>query len=168
MKLFFCSLIMMGVFPLYAQHSLSGTITDHNTGEPLTGVTVYIPDLGKGTATDSEGHYTLTHISEGKFLIEYRLTAYRPRAITLLIKANTLYNIDLESGVAELGEIIITGTSKATEIRKNPLPVTAIDLHQMNRSLSTNLIDAIAKIPGVSAVTTGPGISKPGRTTMGR
>src|SRR5207253_4513320 len=55
----------------------------------------------------------------------------------------------------------VTGSSRATEMRTSPVPIIGIDRIHMNRNLNTNIIDAIAKLPGVNAVTTGPNVSKP-------
>ena len=45
---------------LRAQHTVSGTITDHATGETLIGATVLDTRSGKGTTTNANGRYTLT------------------------------------------------------------------------------------------------------------
>jgi iron complex outermembrane recepter protein len=46
--------------------------------------------------------------------------------------------------------------------RSNPLPLTTISKKEMEQHVNNNIIDAITKgVPGVSAVTTGPNISKP-------
>ncbi len=61
-----------------------------------------------------------------------------------------------------MAEIIVNGSSSASEIRKNTIPMVFIDQKYLVRKCgSTNIIDAIATVPGVSAVTTGPNISKP-------
>lgn len=63
---------------------------------------------------------------------------------------------------AHLNEIIVTGVTRTTTIRKNPVPIAVIGKKEMSTNLNNNLIDAITKgIPGVTAVTTGPNISKP-------
>lgn len=63
---------------------------------------------------------------------------------------------------AHLNEVIVTGVTRATTVRKNPVPISILTKKEMSTHLNTNLIDAITKsIPGVSAVTTGPNISKP-------
>ncbi|MFX7167347.1 TonB-dependent receptor plug domain-containing protein, partial [Acinetobacter baumannii] len=70
-------------------------------------------------------------------------------------------NFELDKSTTELTEVVVTGSSKATQIKKSPLPIVSINKEYLTTNLSTNVIDAIAKIPGVSAVTTGPNVSKP-------
>jgi hypothetical protein len=37
--------------PLHAQNTISGTVTD-SSNNPIIGVSIYVPELHKGTATD--------------------------------------------------------------------------------------------------------------------
>jgi iron complex outermembrane receptor protein len=67
----------------------------------------------------------------------------------------------LEISITEESEIVITGSSKATTIKRNPIPIVSVSRQYLQQNLSTNIIDAIARVPGVNAVTTGPNISKP-------
>ncbi|KAI9451715.1 tonB-linked outer membrane receptor [Russula earlei] len=68
----------------------------------------------------------------------------------------------LQKEVSQLNEVIVTGVSGATAIRKSPVPVAVATKKEMDISVNNNIIDAIIKqVPGVSAVTTGPNISKP-------
>jgi iron complex outermembrane receptor protein len=67
----------------------------------------------------------------------------------------------LEQSITEINEVVVTGTSRATEIKNNPVPIISIDKSHINQNLSTNIIDAISGLPGVNAVTTGPNVSKP-------
>ncbi|MFX8672489.1 hypothetical protein ABTM23_19660, partial [Acinetobacter baumannii] len=77
------------------------------------------------------------------------------------IKGTSISNFELDKSTTELTEVVVTGSSKATQIKKSPLPIVSINKEYLTTNLSTNVIDAIAKIPGVSAVTTGPNVSKP-------
>ena len=57
--------------------------------------------------------------------------------------------------------MVVTGLSKATQIKRSPVPIVAINHEYLASNMATNAIDAIAKIPGIRAVTTGPNVSKP-------
>ena len=57
--------------------------------------------------------------------------------------------------------MVITGTAFSTDNRRNSTAVSAVTKDQLVNRPSGNLVDAIAKVPGVSQVTTGGGISKP-------
>ncbi|MBE9599098.1 TonB-dependent receptor [Pedobacter sp. MC2016-24] len=63
---------------------------------------------------------------------------------------------------SNLNEVVVTGVSRSTVLRKSPVPIAVLSRASMDQQVNSNLIDAIVKgVPGVSAVTTGPNISKP-------
>ena len=61
----------------------------------------------------------------------------------------------------ELNEVVVTGLTGETRLSHSPAPVSIISNRTLNATAATNLIDAIAKQPGVAQITTGSGISKP-------
>ncbi len=73
----------------------------------------------------------------------------------------TSLNFVMEQAITEINEVVITGASRATEINRTPVPMITVSSRALQQNLNTNIIDAISKLPGVSAVTTGPNVSKP-------
>ena len=61
----------------------------------------------------------------------------------------------------ELKEIMVTGAVGDMKMKESPMPIMMLQAKELRQLPSTNLIDAIAKQPGVSQITTGRGISKP-------
>src|ERR1700760_4289465 len=55
---------------------ISGKITDKNTGQPIAGATIAIPDLKTGTSADANGMYTLKNLPRGKYLVEVSALGY--------------------------------------------------------------------------------------------
>jgi iron complex outermembrane receptor protein len=141
--------------------TLSGKVTAASTGLPLDGASIYIPDLKTGTTSDANGNYILRDIPAGNYLIQTGFVGYQNNVKKISLSKNTSLNFALEISVVEESEIVITGTSKATTIKKSPIPIVSISRQYLQQNLSTNIIDAIARVPGVSAVTTGPNVSKP-------
>ena len=123
--------------------------------------TVYFPDLKAGVTSNSEGKYTANNLPKIKTLLQVKLLGYKTFVQQVDLSTTQILNIELEESALETEEIVVTGTSRATEIKRNPIPMVLIDQKYLSQNSSTNIIDAIVKIPGVSAVTTGPNISKP-------
>ena len=61
----------------------------------------------------------------------------------------------------ELNEVMVTGALGDMKIKETPMPVMMLQAKELHQLPSTNLIDAIAKQPGMSQITTGGAISKP-------
>ena len=77
------------------------------------------------------------------------------------LQNNIEQNFYLNSSVLEGGNVIVTSFLRATSTRRTPTPVTIIKKEELFRGVSSNLIDALSKVPGVSQISTGPAISKP-------
>ena len=61
----------------------------------------------------------------------------------------------------KLNDLIVTGVTGDTKLKHATTPVSIVTPQILHSTASTNIIDAIAKQPGVSQITTGSGISKP-------
>jgi iron complex outermembrane receptor protein len=142
--------------------TISGKVTDKADGTPLPGVTVTIPDLKSGTSTNDKGEYTLSNVTKGAHLVQFSCIGYGTITRTVDFSKPIVLDVQLQTSSIETNEVIITGVSRATEIKRNPVPMVAVGKTFLDeRSASGNVIDEIANLPGISAVTTGPNISKP-------
>ncbi len=171
-KLFYGLLILLISFSAYANKNknnnepvagtLTGTVTDKADGKPLPGVSLYIPDLKLGTTTDMDGKYTLTRLPKGIYLVQISYLGYGTFTQRIDFSKTSVLDVQLQQSSIEAGEVIITGVSKATELKRSPVPMLAVSKAYIDqRSAAGNVIDMIANLPGISAVTTGPNVSKP-------
>lgn len=143
------------------QYSVSGNIQTGNTGENLAGVAVYLPVLKTGTVTDNNGRYTIANLRKGSYLLEISFTGYKSISKRIDLVGDTVLNFAMDLSVTELNEVVVTGVTRPTELKRNPVIVSTIDKSAFNQNASTNLIDALKDVPGVSEITTGPNVSKP-------
>jgi iron complex outermembrane recepter protein len=141
--------------------SLSGKVSEKKTGSPLPSATVYISDLKIGAVADSNGHYFFKSLPSGTYLIEVRNVGFKTTTKNVVISGEVVENFELTDNEVEESVVVVTGLSKATQVKRSPVPIIAITHEYLIRNSSTNVIDAIAKIPGVNALTTGPNVSKP-------
>ncbi|WP_053058222.1 TonB-dependent receptor [Pedobacter sp. BMA] len=140
---------------------LSGTVT--SMGLPIANINIQLPALKKLVKSDNKGHYYFEDLPKGEWSIVFSGIGYQNRKLKLDLNQDTVV-LDLEmiNLSSELDEVVVTGVNRATQLRKNPVPIAVLNKSAMNQNMNTNLIDAIVKgIPGVSAVTTGPNVSKP-------
>ncbi|MBV9961940.1 MAG: TonB-dependent receptor, partial [Parafilimonas sp.] len=144
-----------------AQNNLSGNIRDAHTNEDLSNVLIRIPDIKMSRLSDADGNYTFKNIPAGTYLIEINSTGYRTKLETVTVNGLTKKNFVLDFSVKQLEEVNVTGVIVATNRQKNPYSVETYDKEHIIQNSSTNVIDAIAKEPGVSAITSGQSISKP-------
>jgi iron complex outermembrane receptor protein len=141
--------------------SLSGKVIDKLTGEGIPGATLYIPDLKIGTVTAPDGTYKMENLPSTRILLQISFMGYKSIIETIDLTIISTKDFAMETSAKEMNEIVVTGLSQAGEKNRTPTPITLISKTQLLQNSSTNIIDAIAKQPGISQITTGSGISKP-------
>jgi len=160
-RIFFICIVIFIYHTASAQNKLTGKITDKITGETIPGATIYIPELKTGAVSDINGNYKIDHLPKIKVILQISFVGYKSIVRKIDPAVSESLDFAMEQAITEMNAVVVTGTSKATEITRNPVPMITLDRKELQQNLNTNIIDAISKLPGVSAVTTGPNVSKP-------
>lgn len=142
-------------------NTLKGKITDKASHNALPGATIYLPDLHVGASADAQGNYTIKNLPKGKFVVEIHYIGYAAYSASININGATTQDFELSETLIEKNEVVVTGVNLATSVKQTAAPISVIRRDYLDQHISTNIIDAIAKIPGVNQLTTGPAISKP-------
>ncbi|WDF56425.1 TonB-dependent receptor [Mucilaginibacter sp. KACC 22063] len=167
LKTFFSALLIL-IFPFYlfaaieAGGQLNGKVTDAKNNQAVAGATVTISQLRVATVTDGNGNFTFRSLPQrGKYVVEVKSLGYKSQIKTIDLGAETTVNFALDASIVETKEVVIVGTPVSASSRYNSTAATSVSRDEL-LSPATNLIDGLAKqVPGVSQITTGPGISKP-------
>jgi iron complex outermembrane receptor protein len=141
--------------------SLTGTVKDRSTGQTIPGAEVYFPDLRTGAVTDIDGHFALNDLPAAKTLVKVSMVGYATITETIDLATVKTRDFALSESVTEMNDVVVTGTSKATELKRDPVPITLVSRQYLRENASTNAIEALNKVPGVSTLSTGPNVSKP-------
>ncbi len=139
----------------------TGRVVDAATGEGLPGANVVFSDLKRGTATGPDGRFSFVDLPRGRFTVQIRYLGYNTVTQTVDTGSGQPLEARLTTSATEIGQVVVTGVSQATEMRRSPVPTTVVDHTRLNQTAAGNIIDAIAHTPGLSQVTTGAAISKP-------
>lgn len=107
MKKKFTSVLLM-LFSIWAvaQRTVSGTVTDSETGETLPGVTILQKGTSNGTITDMDGGYTLAIPEEGATLT-YSFVGYKTQEI--VVSSQSEINVSMTLDISELNEVVVIG-----------------------------------------------------------
>ena len=144
-----------------ANGPFTGRVVDAVSGEGLPGADVIFPDLKQGAATGADGRFQFNNLPQGRFLVQVRSLGYNTASQTVATGSDNPLEIKLTVAATEIGQVVVTGVSAATELRRSPVPTTVIDRIRLNQTSSTNVVDAIAHTPGLAQITTGAAIGKP-------
>lgn len=145
---------------LNAQNSLSGIVTDAKK-QPLIGVTIYVPELNKGTSTDENGNYFLSNLPNGKIKLTFSHIGFATQNKTLnLQNKETTQNIVLDETEFQIDEVIVSTAFNKIQ-SQNVMKVEHESIKELQQKGTATLIEGLATIPGVSQVSTGTSIGKP-------
>ncbi|MCH5597173.1 TonB-dependent receptor [Niabella ginsengisoli] len=149
---------------LYANEDkagLSGIVKDGVSNTPLIGATVSIPDLKISTKTDANGRYAFNALPNGHLTVQVSYIGYRSKVESIIISGMSTHDFSLIQSVVENENVTVTGVSSATRLKRTPVQISILSHKDIQRSVGNNLLDVVAKEPGVAIVTTGPAIAKP-------
>ncbi len=165
LKNFFASFLLMAMasfaFADGGKASLSGKVVDQATGSTIPGAEVYFPDLHTGAVTNMDGHYEVKELPAAKALVKVAMMGYATHTEIIDLATVSTRDFALTGSVTEMSEVVVTGTAKATELKRDPVPITLVGRQFLRENASFNAIGALALMPGISAVTTGPNVAKP-------
>ena len=97
--------IVLGPAILLGQRTLSGTITDAESGEPLIGANILISGTSSGTITDFDGKYSLEVPNDATQLV-VSYTGYS--SLTVDITSSDVLDVQLSAGEL-LEEVVVIG-----------------------------------------------------------
>lgn len=147
--------------PVSQSTTLRGTVTDDQTKEKLIGVSIYIPELATGAATDADGNYQISNLPLRTVTLQVSYIGHKTIIRAVDLAKTQQADFVMEEANAQLNEVVVSGLSGHTLLSESPSPVSVVSATDLQQRASTNIIDALAHLPGLSQVTTGSGISKP-------
>ncbi|MEO0733863.1 MAG: carboxypeptidase-like regulatory domain-containing protein [Bacteroidota bacterium] len=143
MKLFYrngISLLLAFLLPLLAfatapVRTVTGTVTDAETGEALLGVNIIVEGTTSGAVTDFDGVYSIT--AENGDVLKFSYLGYK--TVEFKLGNQAIFNVQLEPDAAKLDEVIVVGygTTKRSDVTGSlssiseeslrEIPVTGLD-----------------------------------------
>lgn len=114
MRYFFTAFlcIVFSVNLLAQPGTLSGTVKDTDTGEPLAGASVFIIGTYSGAYTNNSGGFELRDIKPGDYSVKFSYVGYAEKiynGITITAGEVQTLNVELTSSITTLGEVEIVG-----------------------------------------------------------
>ena len=155
MKLLYLSLLLTILnLGAYAQkrYTVSGYIKDAATGETMIGATLAVKGNSRGINSNQYGFYSIT-LNEGKYSIVYSYVGYKSVMINLDLKADTVLNIDLPTGVQLSEEVIVTSRKRDNNVKTAQMGKITLPIEQIKSIPAflgeVDLLKVIQLLPGV-------------------
>jgi ferric enterobactin receptor len=156
--LFVMLFLLVAQFAVAQQRNISGKVTDENSGDALSGITIRIKGTSRGTATKDDGTFAMS-AQKGDVL---QFSSVTHESQELRIGDADVLTIRLRNKKSELEEVVVTGYGirrQKRELGYSTQEVTGEDIEQAKRE---NFINALAgRVAGASISSTSgaPGAS---------
>ena len=125
---FFMFFVMLSSTIIVAQETISGTITEESTGNPLPGANIIIKGTTTGTTSDFDGNFSL---DVDGFPVTIVVSSVGFNTNETEVNSSQNISISLQDGVA-LEEVILLGNrSKPRTILDSPVPIDNIGIEEL-------------------------------------
>ena len=151
----FALLFCLGIPNAFGQqeHTISGVVSDLNTGETLIGVNVLIPELRAGVITNAYGFYSIT-LPQGTHELIYSTLGYTIERRTIELNTSIVIDIALGENAEELDEVVIKADVEALDITTPQMSVNSLTAQTIKNIPvvlgEADVIKSLLLLPGVS------------------
>lgn len=140
--------------------SITGRVTDAQTGEPVSTAQVLVRGTGTGTQTDRTGRYLLLEVAAGEHTVAVVNLGYAAVEQVVAVTPGEVAVADfaLRAQAISLQEVVVTGAAAETSKRKMGNSIATLDVaSELEASPISSVGDLVrGRIPGVqSAVASG-------------
>ncbi len=143
-------LLLMLPLNMLAQSTLTGTVSDSATGEPLPGVNVLVEGTTNGTATDMDGNFTLTNVMSGDRIV-FSFIGFADMVIDY--NGQATLNVILQEDATLLEDVVIIGYGTTTK-RDATGSLTKINAEEFNKGPIIGAEQLIqGRVAGVQVIT---------------
>ncbi|MBT8394115.1 MAG: TonB-dependent receptor [Bacteroidia bacterium] len=161
MKIKLIWLLMLATSFIYSQNTLKGNIINSETNETIPFANVYFPELEKGSITNEEGEFKLSHLPNGRFNLVVSSIGFETYSEEITIYDEQLNKIfTLNPSVVEMDEVIVSTPFHKLQA-DNVMKVDQERVETLKKAGATTLVEGISAIPGVDNISTGNSIGKP-------
>ena len=104
----FC--LLQIAFGSFAQFSISGKITDAESGKVLSGTTVTLENSIKGTITNSQGIYSLKNLKKDVYVLKISYLGFTKVTKTIDLQKDEIFDFSLQKSTFEADEVVVSAT----------------------------------------------------------
>ena len=146
--LLFVPLLVIG----QEKFTISGYVTDLETGESIIGANIYCTAISQGVTSNSYGFYSLT-LPAGVYQLNYSFIGYQTLAKQVALNIDTRLDVEFPPSSINLDEIELTGN--ANIVKSTQTSVIDIPISQIKSIPSflgeVDVLKAIQLLPGVQS-----------------
>ncbi len=138
--------------PLFAQHVITGTVRDCNTGVPLQGANVLITGTSQGTVSELNGDFNLLINTDQKIRLKISFIGYQDlqRGLTPDPVNDTItISLCMTQEVHQMEELFVTATRTPQKSSEIPARIATIPSKEVMAMPVNNTDEVLQLVPGI-------------------
>ena len=140
--------------------TLSGTITQTENGQPLSGALVVIDELRREVRAGDDGSYRFDNVPPGQYHVGVRAEGYSTRRTEITVgttPATLNISIDFDLHFAEVLSVSPTARPQFESYQ----PTTVLDGQELTKNLEATIGATLSEAPGIAMREFGPASARP-------
>jgi len=145
LKTAFLMILGMSTFLMAQEGSVSGRVTDAQTGDPLVGANVLVVGTNLGAATDINGEYAISRVPAGAQRLNANYIGFASSSsnVDVPVDGNATTDFGLSVAALNLNEVVVTGAGTAVEKSKIGNSVGVVNMSALEDAPITNFSDIL-------------------------
>jgi len=154
---------MSGVFLAtafsHAAGTISGTVSNQNTGQYLAGAEVTVVGRDERALTARDGSFSISRLPTGSYTVRVSYTGLDPQTHTVVVRDDTSITVvvELTSGVYLLEPVVIAGVREGnaasiTQQRNADAVMNVVAMDAFGNVADGNIGNFLQRLPGVGAI----------------
>ncbi len=134
--------------------TLTGTVIDSETKQPLFGVNVIVENTFLGSATDSKGRFIIKEIPAGKYSVKFSAIGYEQRKVEITISPfqETNITVEMKPTTYIVEPVIVTATRREKTLSEIPVSTYAVESELISSRNNLQVDDILRYVPGVNMI----------------
>jgi iron complex outermembrane receptor protein len=131
-KLLFIAAAVLLPFIASAQFSISGKISDKNSGTALNGAIIRVENTYSSARSDASGNYSLKNLKPGNYLVKISFLGYQTFERKISLNENTGLNVELFQNSLIADEVLVRATRASENSATTYSTINKEDLEKNN------------------------------------
>lgn len=136
--------------------SITGTVTDSETGEALIGANVVIKGTTNGDVTDPSGKFEIKDLANGTYVVVASFVGFQAIEQSVSVSGSAVtIDFQLEEGTVFGEEVVISGSRQPEKITETPATIEIISSKDLKNWGSFNTGELLSRLKGVDYIRSG-------------
>lgn len=137
---------------MVAQTTITGSVKEAKTGEPIPGANIKIVGKSIGTTTDFDGNFSFKVAQNPPFTLEVSLIGYSATKVEITRSEQTI-SVVLDEAATALDEVVVSASRTPERVLESPVTIERMDVREIKNTSSPSFYDGLENLKGVDVNT---------------